>query len=516
MIDIILFQPKCGVWDIMGARVPIGLLSIGAVPCNKGYKVVLIDQRIDFDWQSKIKKYINQGAKIVCLTTMVGEQILHMMEVSKFIKSIDSNILTILGGSWPQTQPEMCMQDKNIDVVCYGEGDYLLTELMAYCEGKKKISDVLGIIHRTKEGTIKRTAPRQPVQNLDELPKIPYRLVNLRDYTAVGFRQGKPSISVVTSRGCQFRCTFCSMVPLYGQSWRGYSVDRLMEDIAELESKYGIKDFFFNDDLITGDFKRFTEFLEALAKSGRDYNWGTPGMRGDAVLRLTKDEKAMDNLIKSGCKNLDIGVESGSPRILKLIKKDTTVDVIRRVNQKMSKYPVIMKYNFMGGFPTETEGEFFDTMRLRRILQEENEYAIAPIYFFTPVPETQIFTLAIENGFQPPTKLQEWADFNYDTWYKKYPSWLTKRMIHLIDNAVFLSYFSNKKMSYKYPNPLLNILFKLYYPLAKLRNDNDYYGFMFEKSLAEFIVKIDGKFNLFNRIQKKFFFKKSESLNTYS
>ena len=171
MTDIILFQPKCGVWDIMGARVPIGLLSIGAVPCNKGYKVVLIDQRIDFDWQSKIKKYINQGAKIVCLTTMVGEQILHMMEVSKFIKSIDSNILTILGGSWPQTQPEMCMQDKNIDVVCYGEGDYLLTELMAYYEGKKKISDVLGIIHRTKEGTIKRTSPRKLVQNLDELPK---------------------------------------------------------------------------------------------------------------------------------------------------------------------------------------------------------------------------------------------------------------------------------------------------------------------------------------------------------
>tara|TARA_B100000315_G_C14562083_1_gene581020 strand:- start:626 stop:1306 length:681 start_codon:yes stop_codon:yes gene_type:complete len=194
--------------------------------------------------------------------------------------------------------------------------------------------------------------------------KIPYHLVNLRDYTAVGFRQGKPSISIVTSRGCQFRCTFCSMVPLYHQSWRGYSVDRLMEDLVELESKYGIKDFFFNDDLIIGDFKRFTEFLEALAKSGRDYNLGTPGMRGDAVLRLTKDEKAMDNLIKSGCKNLDIGVESGSPRILKIIKKDTTVDVIRRVNQKMSKYPVIMKYNFMGGFPTETEEEFLDTMSL--------------------------------------------------------------------------------------------------------------------------------------------------------
>lgn len=510
MTDIILFQPKCGMFDIMGARAPTGLLTIGAVPCHIGYNVVLIDQRIDADWQNKLKEHINNGAKIVCLTTMVGEQIIHMMEVSKFVKSIDFNVVTVLGGSWTQIQPEMCMQDENIDIVCYGEGDYLLSDLMDHCEGRKKIEDVLGILYRTREGNIKKTEPRAMVENLDELPKIPYHLVDLKNYAAVSFRPGRPSISIVTSRGCQFRCTFCSIVTLSKQTWRGYSVKRLMEDISELESKYGIKDFYFNDDLISGNHKRLVEFIDAIADSGRDYNWGTAGIRGDAVWRL--DDRTMKQLVKSGCKNLDVGVESGNPRVLKLVKKDTTLDVIERVNKKASKYPIIIKYTFMGGFPTETEEEFLDTMRFRRRLQEENEYATAPIFFYTPFPGTAMFDLAIENGFNPPKTLLEWADFDFYRWYKKYPCWLTKKKIRLVENAVFLSYFSNKKMGYKYPNPFLTALFKLYYPLAKLRYDNDYYGFMLEKYAANFLSKINDRFNLFNRVQKRIFQKRTIKL----
>ena len=236
MTDIILLQPKCGVWDTMGVRVPIGLLTIAAVPVNVGYKVVLIDQRIDNDWEKKLKQHINQGAKIVCLTTMVGEQILHMLESSKFIKSISKDVLVVLGGSWAQIQPDMCAQDQNIDVICCGEGDYLLTDLMEYLEGKRKIEEVLGILYR-ENGLLKRTMPRPQVENLDTLPKIPYHLVNLKNYSAVSYRHGKPSIALVTSRGCQFRCTFCSIVTLSSQTWRGYSAGRLMEDLAELESK---------------------------------------------------------------------------------------------------------------------------------------------------------------------------------------------------------------------------------------------------------------------------------------
>ena len=496
MVDIILLQPKSGIWDAMGVRVPTGLLTIAAVPVQKGYDVVLIDSRINVQWQEDLKKQVDAGAKIVCFTTMVGEQIKHMMEASKFVKSLNPKICTVLGGSWAQIYPGMCMQDNNIDVVCAGEGDYLLAEVMEYVEGKKNLRDIPGIMYRGVEGAkIKQNPPRQQIQNLDELPRMPWHLVNLNNYSAVGFRPGKASIAMVTSRGCQFRCGFCSIVTLYKQTWRGFSVQRIMDDLEYLENTYGIQDFFFMDDLITGDFKRFEQLVDTLAASGKDYNWSVAGIRADHVLRLK--EETLQKMVQSGCRNIDIGVESGNPRILKLMKKDTTVDVVMRTNRKMSKYPIIIKYTFMGGFPTETEEEFRDTLKLRRILQEENEYATAPLFFYTPFHDTPLYPIAIKNGFKPPRSLKDWSDFNYNTWYRKYPCWLTKRMIQLVENAAFLSYFSNKKLDYKYTNPLFNALFKAYYPLAKFRYDHDFYGIMVEKHAANFVAKMNEKFTLF-------------------
>lgn len=501
MTDIILFQPKCGIMDIMGVRTPTGLLSIAAVPVQKGYRIVLIDQRINQNWLKEIKSSIASGAKIFCLTTMVGEQINYVMEVSKLVKGLKSDILIVLGGSWSQIQPEMCMQDKNIDIVCCGEGDYLLSDIMDYCEGKKAIEDVFGIMFRDKEGNIKKTSLRPLIENLDELPKIPYHLVNLRNYSAVGFRPGKPSMALVLSRGCPYRCTFCSIVTLFGRRWRSYSIKRILEELDILEHTYGINDFYFNDDNITGNRKFFIDLVDALAESGRDYNWGTAGIRADAIMSF--DDRTFINLVKSGCKNLDVGVETGNPRLLKLIKKDTSLELIREVNKRLSKYPILVKYSLMGGFPTETEEEFLDTLKFRKILQEENENATAPIFFYTPFPRTEMFQLAIGNGFKPPETLSDWADFNYHTWYNKYPSWLTKRKIRLVENAVFLSYFSNKKLGYKYTNTLMKIMFKMYYPLAKWRYNNNNYDFMIEKHAANFIAKVGDKINLFGRFQKK-------------
>ena len=336
---------------------------------------------------------------------------------------------------------------------------------------------------------------------MDDLPRIPYHLVNLNDYSAVGFREGNKSIALMATRGCPFRCSFCSIVSLCKRKWRAHSIPRIMEDLAYLESKYGIKDFFFSDDNIAGSQKFFTDLVKALAECGRDYNWGAAGIRADTIVRL--DDQTMQNLAKSGCKNLDVGVESGNLRILNLIKKDTTLDIVREANKKLSKYPIIIKFTFMGGFPTETKEEFLDTLKFSRLLQDENEYATAPTFIYTPFPGTELYQLALENGFEPPLTLEGWADFNYNTWYKKHPSWLTKKKISLIENATFLSYFSNKKLAYKYTNPLFKAMFKLYYPLAKFRYDHDFYDLMVEKHLADLMSKANEKFNFFGRFQSK-------------
>ncbi len=501
MTDIILVQPSYGLADIMGVRAPTGLLSIAAVPHNQGYTVSLVDQRIDFNWKKTIKKHLSSGAKVVGLTTTAGENIRYMSQAATYIKSLNPDVLVFLGGSWAQTVPGMCMQEQNVDAICTGEGDYLLPEMVDYCEGKRKIESIRGIMYRTPEGALRKTPPRPLIKNLDALPRIPYHLINLKQYSAVGYRPNMPSTTLQVSRGCLFRCKFCSVSQLYGRTWRSFSVKRVIEDLQFFESKYGIRDFFFSDDSMGDNIKWFKELIAAMAKIDNDYNWGTAGIRANAITKLNDND--LKNLEKSGCKNLDIGVESGSERILQLVKKDITPDMVRLANKKLKGYPFLIKYTFMGGFPTETEEEFLQTLQFRRELMKENENTVGPVIIYTPFPGTPLYDLAVSEGFVASDKLLDWADFHYNNWYKISPSWLTKNMISLLENAAFLSYFADERMGYKYTNPLLKVLFKLYLPIGKLREDHNFYGFMIEKRMADGLAALQGRFNLFNRAQKK-------------
>lgn len=504
MTDIILLQTRFGFYDAMGVRVPTAMLRIAAVPVEKGYEVVLIDQRVEQDWREKLEEHL-RTARIVGLTAIAGEQIKYMMEASKLVKALNKDVLIFLGGTWAQTEPEMCLEDPHVDFVCYGEGDYLLPEMMEYLDGKRRIENLGGVAYRNKEGKIRKNPPRQPIKNLDDLPEIPFDLVDLKRYSAIGIRPNMPSIALTVSRGCGFRCTFCNIPSLYGKQWRAHSVGYVISLLNELDTRYGIRDFFFMDDNLAGDYTWFSEFVRRMAEevgSGKDYCWSSAGIRANTILRLTDED--MDNLMKSGCKNLDIGVESGNTRILKLIQKDITQDILRKANKRMSRYPILIKYTFMAGFPTETVEEFKDTLKLRHELLEENKHALGPIFQYTPFPGTPLFKLAIEGGLQVPDTLLGWADFNLNFgWYKKHHTWLTKEMISLIESTVFLSYFDTENLSYKYTNPLMNAIFRLYHPVAKFRGRHNFYALMLEKWVANLVITLNDRFRFFYRAQGK-------------
>jgi hypothetical protein len=107
-----------------------------------------------------------------------------------------------------------------------------------------------------------------------------------------------------------------------------------------------------------------------------------------------------------------------------------------------------------------------------------------------------MYDFAKSQGLVPPKHPLEWADFSYDTWYKKYPSWLKKDMIKLVENAVFLSYFENKNLAYKYPSNLMRLVFKIYNPIANFRSKHNFYYFMIEKKIAEIFSILNEKYGI--------------------
>lgn len=483
-IDAILIQPQTGIWDTMSLRVPESLLAVSAVAASKGYNLVILDQRIEKKWKEKLEKYLKEKPLCVGITSMTGEQIKYAIEIMDFIKS-RINVPIVFGGAHATLLPKQTLRYKDIDIVVTGEGDYTFYEILESLENKRPPQSVKGIYYK-KNRKIHCTGPRETINNLDSLPDYPYSLINIEDYETFELKGGK-SISIITSRGCPHKCKFCA-IPIIYPTWRGYSVEKIIKKIRELQKDYNISNFYFQDDNLGGNLPRFIDLTTELTKLDKKIKWGTLGIRAD-TLSFLNDEQ-LELIYKSGCHDLDIGVETGSKRISKFINKGEDIETIIETNKRLAKFPIKLKYTFMIGFPTETREERKESIDLALKLQKENPYAYTLFFTFTPVMGTEFFNLASKYGFKKPQSLEGWANLRFEDWLEKYPSWLNKKEINEIETVSFVSYFANRNVFYKFTRSFFKILFFLYYPIAKFRFKTNFFRFPIELKLRKLLFNL--------------------------
>ena len=200
------------------------------------------------------------------------------------------------------------------------------------------------------------------------------------------------------------------------------------------------------------------------------------------------DSETLKLMYDSGCRNVDIGAESGSNRILQMIDKEIKIDDLLKVNRRLAKYPFIVKYTFIIGFPSETDAENMQTVDIAKKLIKENPRAYTPFAVYVPYTGTKMYRDALRGGFVPPQTLEEWNKFNPEEWFDHFPSWLKKSEIAHLRNIAFTSLFSNKNSRYKINSLLMRVLFDIYHPIAKLRFYHDFHAFPLEFWLSEKFV----------------------------
>jgi radical SAM superfamily enzyme YgiQ (UPF0313 family) len=453
---------------------------VAALPHEVGYDVRIIDQRTDRDWKRKLSDALTSDPLCVGITSMTGPQIRYAIGVSETVKS-ESEIPVVFGGVHPTLLPEQTIESENVDVVVVGEGDITFFELIKALEEERPLEEVRGL--RYKEGEkVKRTPLRPLIEDMDKLPRPPWELIDLKNYYGFDTEDNEPSITLPTSRGCPNRCAFCYNQTVNRGRWRGLSAEKTLERIRYVVDSLGIKKIYFQDDNFCSHLKRFHAILQGLIEEDLDISWGTSGVRADSVIKM-KLEKAE----RSGCRFLEIGAESGSERILRLIKKDLSVLQILAANRKLSSFPFHTKYSFVCGFPTETEEEVKKSISLALKLGEENPKAYATFYLFTPYPGVPLFDLAVESGFKPPDDLEGWADYSFSDWYFKYPSWLSHERIKMLDALSFTSRFANRNIRYKIKSRPMKFLFELYHPIARFRFKHTFYHLSLEKRIGRLI-----------------------------
>ena len=479
--EILLVQPKAGMWENLGIRSPDGLLTMAALPKKEGYNVKILDLRLEKDWRTSLKKHLDKNPLFVATTSMTGIQIKYALEASKFVKQYNKNIPVIWGGVHPTFMPEQTLENENVDIVVIDEGDLTFLDIIKTLELNKPLKDVLGIAYKDESGKIHRNPPRPLIQDLDSLPDLPYELIDIKKYYGFDLENGGGSITLNTSRGCPFKCNFCYDTKMYGNTWRGYSVKRTMEIIKNVVDKFGVRTIFFEDDNFATNLKRFKEIVYSIKNENLDIKWGLNGIRLDALKVL--DDNFLRDMAKAGCVNTDSGIESGSDRILKMIKKGTTVQEIIDINKKMGKHSFKAKYTFIVGYPSETEEELMQSVKLALQLVKDNKNAYTPFFIYTAYPGVELWEIAKQYGVYEPKKLEDWETFDYSNAYLHY-KWLDERRIKMIKNLAFTSNFANKNIKYKISRAYLKLLFNMYQPIAKVRFKYNLYQFPIDIKLG--------------------------------
>ena len=484
MKEIILVQPKAGDNEFVGIRQPDSLLAIAGLPVQQGYKVEIIDQRTDKNWKQHLKQRLN-SALCVGTTAMTGPQIKYALEISKFVKE-NSNTPVIWGGVHASLLPEQTLKNRYIDIVVKGEGDYTFFDIIKALEkNKNELKKVKGIYYKSN-GKIKKTPEREFIKDLDKLPRLPYELINLKNYFGFDI-DGRKSITMSTSRGCPSRCSFCYNVVYNKNTWRGMSAKKTIAMIKNVVERFGVRGIYFQDDNFCVDLKRFEKIVDGIIKERIDIIWGLMGVRIDSVKAMTPI--FLKKLLKAGCTSMEIGVESGSQRILNLMAKGIKIQDVLTVNKKLAKHFSKVKYTYIMGIPTETESELLASVKLALRLEKDNPRAYNLFNVYCVYPGTRLYNFTIKHGFKEPRNLEKWATVNYEHIYSRYP-WLDKKRISMLKNFRLTSYLRNKNVDYKMGKNYAKVLATLYRPIAKFRFRHNFHHFFIEKKIYELLYRL--------------------------
>jgi len=380
------FRWRDSMENILWHYIPYGLCMLAAT-IEKEYDVKIIDAyKENLSEEEFVQKIKTEKPDVVGITILMDYFGQTMHKAAKLVKHINANIQIIAGGVYATTNIEKVINDINIDYLIAGEGEYSFPILLEHIFAKKTINEE-GIYYKSK-GRIIGKGRCKLIENLDTLPLPAYHLINLEEYIYDVSRNSTdrpsklPYAEVVTSRGCPYHCCFCQVNYIIGRKFRARSASNVLAEIDWLIEKYNIKSVIFLDDNFLIDKQRAIDIMNGLLE--RKLEWK---MIATAVFLL--DEELLELMSKSGCKYIDIAVESGTYRILhdvihKPIKSfERVIELVR----KAQSVGIFVAANFIVGFPTETWNEIRSSLSFAEKLNAD----YTKIFNAVPLPHTELY-----------------------------------------------------------------------------------------------------------------------------
>jgi len=423
---------------------PIGLGYLATVAREEGYGADILNCLKEDMAFEQFEDYIKKNPADIFGISMMTFDFNPVKEHIQVIRKIYPNSLIILGGSHPSGDYENVLDDyPDADLAFRGEAEVGIRELLTELKKEEKDRDyskVHNLLWRDKSQDNKVIInPWKVMDDLDSLDFPAWDLMDPREYPRAphgAFAKNFPIAPMVITRGCPFRCTFCSGKTVTGNKIRKRSIKNVIDEIIMLKRKYGVREIHIEDENFTLHKDLVMEFSSELINKKLNISWSCPsGVRLD-----TLDKEMLMNMEKSGCYSLAVGVEFGSDRIHKLTKKSLTLDIIKQRLDLLSKYDIKVTGFFLMGIPGETKEDMMKTAEFARKLKIDR----AQFNNFMPLPGSEVYKEFIEKGKKESINTDHF--FVHDVGYV--PEGLTREEMKNIQRKAYIRFYLRPRIIY--------------------------------------------------------------------
>lgn len=342
----------------------LGCVLLGTILHNAGYEVkVFVEEIHKLDWEEA------STADVIAVSTTTSTTPRGYMFAQRFKKA---GKVVIIGGSHVSFKPEEALQ--YCDYVVRGEGEKVILELIRAIE-QGQVPERLPSISYKKDGKVVNNPCGDFVIDLDTIPIPDFNLI-------AGFAENPSVVSIETSRGCPFNCTFCSVILMFGRKYRFKSVERVVGEVKHYLQTNRPRHIFFCDDNFTANPRRTKELLQRFIEEGLQLDWSA-----QVRVEAANDPEMLALMKKTNCYAVYAGLESINPKTLEAYNKHQTVEQIKKAISEFHRYDIHIHGMFVLGSDEDDPQTIYDTVDFARKMRIDS----VQFLILTPLPGTPLY-----------------------------------------------------------------------------------------------------------------------------
>ncbi len=339
----------------------MGIMYLSSALKHHGHETSLLDLRLADRDRKALLDWMREFNPDLAGISALSSEALSAHRVAAEVKSSFPDTPVVMGGPYPTVSPGRVMEDANVDYCFMGEGEEQSPRLVESILDGKGVPDRVPGAGFRRDGEVVLNDKAPPIEDVDQVPMPDWEIIDREAYfksvRAQLVYKHRNYMPLFTSRGCPYQCAYCHKI--FGKKFRPHSPERVMEEIKTLHDKYDIREFQVWDDIFNLDHGRAVDIAERIIDFDKDLYLNFPnGVRGDIM-----DRDLIRMLKRAGTFKINYAVETASPRLQKLIRKNVNLDKLREIIEITDREGILQLGFFMLGFPAETEEEMTKTVQ---------------------------------------------------------------------------------------------------------------------------------------------------------